>query len=348
MYKIFTVAFLLVLSACGKDDPAKGPGNGAMPPTLVDTYIVKPKEISNTLKAVGSVRAIEAVEVRPEVSGKIASINFKDGQLVTTGMLLFALDSEIEQAQYNEAMANVRVSERNRPRIIELASKQLISKSEAENALNTAEVAAAQAQSAKARLAKMQIRAPFEGVVGLRQVSIGAYVNAGQVLVELVRLNPLEVEFQVPESQVARLATGQSVQVQLDALPSVSFDGAITAIAPSVQVNGRSVSVRARLNNQDGKLVPGQFAQVLVELNKAAPTLMIPEQAIWPNGEQKMVYVVHQGKADLVPVELGLRNPGWVEVKTGLKEGDVVITTGQMKLFPGAPVMLAKPAKKSP
>jgi membrane fusion protein (multidrug efflux system) len=317
-----------------------------MPPTLVDTFTVKPREVSNTLKAVGSIRAIEAVEVRPEVSGKIVQINFKDGQLVTAGMLLFALDSEIERAQYNEAMANVRASERNRPRVLELANKQLISKSAAEEALNISEVNTAKAQSAKARLDKMQIRAPFEGVVGLRQVSIGAYVNAGQALVELVRLNPLEVEFQVPESQVARLATGQSVNVQLDAMPDVKFDGAITAIAPSVQINGRSVSVRAKLNNQEGKLVPGQFAQVLVELSKAAPTMMIPEQAIWPNGDQKMVYVVSKGKANLVPVQLGSREPGWVEIASGLKEGDVVITAGQMKLFPGAPVMLAKPAKK--
>ena len=348
MYKILTVALVLALSACGNDDAAKGPGNGGMPPTLVDTYTITPKEVSNTLKAVGSIRAIEAVEVRPEVSGKIVRINFEDGQLVTAGMLLFSLDSEIERAQYNEAMANLRASERNRPRIMELASKQLISKSEAESALNTAEVAAAQVQSAKARLDKMEIRAPFEGVVGLRQVSVGAYVNAGQALVELVRLDPLEVEFQVPESQVARLASGQNVQIQLDALPSVKFDGAITAIAPSVQINGRSVSVRARLNNQDGKLVPGQFAQVLVELSKAAPTLMIPEQAIWPNGDKKMVYVVRQEKAELVPVELGSREPGWVEIVSGLKAGDVVVTAGQMKLFPGAPVMLAKPAKKSP
>lgn len=348
MYKILIAALLLALSACGNDSAQKGPGAGGMPPTMVDTFTVKPREISNTLKAVGSVRAIESVDVRPEVAGKIVKINFNDGQLVKAGMVLFTLDSEIERAQYNEAMANVRASDRNRPRIIELAKKQLISQSAAEEALNTAEVATAQAQSAKARLDKMEIRAPFEGVVGLRQVSIGAYVNAGQALVELVRLNPLEVEFQVPESQVARLATGQAVQIQLDALPNEKFDGAITAIAPSVQINSRSVSVRARLNNMDGKLVPGQFAQVVVELSKAEPTLMIPEQAIWPNGNQKMVYVVRNGKANLVPVELGSRDPGWVTITSGLKDGDVVVTAGQMKLFPDAPVMVAKPANKSP
>lgn len=347
MKKLVASTLLLVLTACSNQSEQKGPGKGGMPPTLVDTYTVVSREVPNTLKAVGSIRAIESIEVRPEVSGKIVGIHAVDGQLVKAGALLFSLDSDVERAAYNEAMANVRASERNRPRITELASKQLISKVDADNALNASEVNLAQAQSAKARLEKRSIRAPFEGVIGLRQVSVGAYVNAGQSLVELVRLNPLEVEFQVPESQVMRISAGQTVRIQLDAFPTESFDGIVTAVAPSVQVTGRSAPVRARLNNRDGKLVPGQFAEVLVDLEKAAPALMVPEQAIWPSGDQKMVYVVKSGKAQLVPVSLGERIPGWVVVQTGLNPGDVVITAGQMKLFPGAAVTVAKPAKSS-
>lgn len=348
MKKMIATSLLLVLMACSGESEQAGPGKGAMPPTVVDTYTVVSRDVPNTLKAVGSIRAIESIEVRPEVSGKIVSIHAVDGQLVKAGALLFSLDSDVERAAYNEAMANVRASERNRPRITELASKQLISKVDADNALNASEVNIAQAQSAKARLDKRSIRAPFEGVIGLRQVSVGAYVNAGQSLVELVRLNPLEVEFQVPESQVMRLNAGQTVRIQLDAFPNESFEGVVSAVAPSVQVTGRSAPVRARLNNSEGKLVPGQFAQVLVDLDKAAPALMVPEQAIWPSGDQKMVYVVRKGKAELVPVALGSREPGWVTVMSGLQEGDVVITAGQMKLFPGAAVTVAKPVKKSP
>jgi membrane fusion protein (multidrug efflux system) len=202
---------------------------------------------------------------------------------------------------------------------------------------------AAQAELA-ARLAKTEIRAPFEGVVGLRQVSVGEYVNAGQALVELVRLDPLEVEFQIPETQAARLNTGQSVSVQTDAFLGESFTGSISAVAPSVQVSGRSVAVRARLANAEKKLKPGQFAQVQVALAAAAPVLMVPEQAIWPSGDQKMVYRIKAGKAELVPVTLGLREPGWVAVTAGLSVGDEVIIAGQQKLFPGAPVMIGKPA----
>jgi membrane fusion protein (multidrug efflux system) len=344
MRVILTILLALLLSACGKDAPQGGPPGGGMPPTMVETFKVETRPLSDHIEAVGSLRALESVTVRPEVAGKLVRIQVAEGQTVAAGTLLFALDGDIARAEVNEAMASVRASERNRPRIIELASKQLISKSDTDAALAISEINSAKLASAKARLAKTEIRAPFEGVVGLRQVSVGEYVNAGQVLVELVRLDPLEVEFQIPETLAARLNAGQSVSVQTDAFPGESFTGSISAIAPSVQVSGRSVAVRARLANAEKKLKPGQFAQVQVALAAAEPVLMLPEQAIWPSGDQKMVYRIKAGKAELVPVTLGLREPGWVAVTAGLSVGDEVITAGQQKLFPGAPVMTGKPA----
>ena len=348
MRSVLTAMALLVLSACGEKSAQQGPGQGGMPPTKVDTVIVQTRESANILSATGSLRAMQSIVVRPEVAGKLVRINVAEGQAVKAGTLLFALDSDIARAEYNEALAAVRASERNRPRIMELASKQLISKSDADAALATSEINNAKLASAKARLAKTEIRAPFDGVIGLRQVSVGDYVNAGQALVELVQLNPLEVEFQVPETQISRLSAGQNVQVKIDAFPGENFAGQVSAVAPSVQVAGRSAGIRARLENSGNKLMPGQFAQVSVELDKAAPMMMIPEQAIWPSGEQKMVYLVKAGKAELVPVTLGAREPGWVIVVSGLKVGDEVVTAGQMKLFPGAPVVVAKPVAKTP
>jgi membrane fusion protein, multidrug efflux system len=347
----FLLLLLLVfLSACSKDKSAQGPGPGAggMPPTMVDVYQVQSRESSNSLKAVGNLRAIESVVIRPEVAGKLVRINATEGQAVAAGTVLFAFDDAITRADYNEALANLRASERNRPRIIELATKQLISRADADSALNVYEVNVAKVTSAKARLDKSIIRAPFDGVIGLRQVSVGEFANAGQALVELVRLNPLQVEFQVSELHISRLLTGQTVSVTTDAFPGETFVGTITAISPSVQVSGRSAVVRARLDNNEKKLVPGQFAQVQVELSKAEPVLMIPEQAVWPSGDQKMAFVVKDGKAELVPITLGAREPGWVTVVTGLKAGQQVITAGQSKLFPGASVVVAKPAASSP
>lgn len=344
MRVILAILLALLLSACGKDSPQGGPPGGGMPPTMVETVKAETRPLSDHIETIGSLRALESVTVRPEVAGKLVRIQVAEGQTVAAGTLLFALDGDIARAEVDEAMASVRASERNRPRIVELATKQLISKSDADAALATSEINSAKLASAKARLAKTEIRAPFEGVVGLRQVSVGEYVNAGQALVELVRLDPLEVEFQIPETQAARLNAGQSVSVQTDAFPGESFSGSISAVAPSVQVSGRSVTVRARLANAEKKLKPGQFAQVQVALAAAAPVLMVPEQAIWPSGDQKMVYRIKAGKAELVPVTLGLREPGWVAVTSGLSVGDEVITAGQQKLFPGAPVMIGKPA----
>jgi membrane fusion protein (multidrug efflux system) len=346
MRLVLLTAVLFGLSACSDKAAQQGPPGGGMPPTLVDTVKAETRDLPDSLNAVGSLRAIESVVVRPEVAGKLVRVQIAEGQRVAAGALLFALDADIAQAEVNEALAAVRASERNRPRIIELATKQMISKADADAALATSEINNAKLASAKARLAKTQIRAPFEGVVGLRQVSVGEYVNAGQALVELVRLNPLEVEFQVPETQATRMAAGQDVQVQTEAFPGESFAAVVSAVSPSVQVAGRSVGVRARLDNAENKLKPGQFAQVKVSLQKAAPVLMVPEQAIWPNGEQKTVFVVKDGKAVQVPVTLGAREPGWVVISAGIQAGDEVVTAGHLKLFPGAPVMTAKPAAK--
>lgn len=341
------LAAALLLTACSDKSAQQGPPGGGMPPTLVEIAKAEARELPDSLNAVGNLRAIESVVVRPEISGKLVRVQAAEGQRVAAGALLFALDSEIAQAEVNEALAAVRASERNRPRIIELATKQLISKADADAALATSEINNAKLASAKARLDKTQIRAPFEGVVGLRQVSVGEYVNAGQALVELVRLNPLEIEFQVPEALAPRLAVAQSVQIRTDAFPGEDFEAKVSAVSPSVQLSGRSIGLRARLDNPGNRLKPGQFVQVKLAMAAAEPVLMVPEQAVWPNGDQKMVYVVKDGKADLRPVTLGVREPGWVAVTEGLSAGDEVIIAGQMKLFPGAPVTTGKPAAKT-
>ena len=348
MRLVLSVAVLLALSACTDKSAQQGPPGGGMPPTRVETAKAATRELPNSLNAVGSLRAIESVMVRPEVAGKLMRISAVEGQSVPAGAVLFTLDDAIARAERDEAAAAVRASERNRPRIIELASKQLISRSAADEALAQSEINNARLASARARLAKTQIRAPFAGVVGLRQVSLGDYVNAGQSLVELVRLDSLEVEFAVPESYAARMAAGQSVSVTVDAFPGETFTGTVSAVAPSVDLAGRSIAVRARLANAERKLRPGQFAQVTLSLDTAAPVLRVPEQAIWPNGDQKMVYVVKAGKAELVPVTLGMRQPGYVAVLSGLSAGDEVVTAGQLKLFPGAPVATGTPAAAKP
>lgn len=339
---IIIVAALVVMAGCKKEG-AGGPSGGEMPPTQVETVRVAPRSLANQFETVGSLRAQESAVIRPEIDGKITAINFTEGQHVAAGSLLFSLDSALAQADLNEAKANLENSRRADARARELAAKQLISRADQDKAASDLGVDQARAASAHTRLDKTQIRAPFDGVVGLRQVSAGDYVKSGDALVDLVRMDPIEVDLRAPEVVLSSLALGQAINLGVDSFPDKVFTGTVVAIAPTVDLAGRSVLLRARLANSDGKLRPGMSARVQIVLGTNPNALMVPEQAIWPNGDEKMVYVVKDGVAKLVPVTLGVRQPGLVEVVTGLKAGDEVITAGQLKLFDGAKVMTAAP-----
>lgn len=348
MRRLFLVSPVLVLAlaACGPSGQSGpgGPPGGGMPPTTVETVKITARALPSQIETVGTLRADESAVIRPEVAGKIEKIHFTEGQRISAGALLFSLDASLTQADLNEANANLENSRRANARAKELADKQLVARADLDKTKATFSVDQARAASARTLLQKAQIRAPFDGVLGLREVSAGDYVNVGQALINLVRLDPMEVDFSVPEVQLGKMAVGQVVSLSVDAYPSEAFSGEIVAIAPTVDAAGHSVSLRARIPNRDLKLRPGLFAQVKIVFGTNPNALMVPEQAIWPSGEQKMVYRVNDGVAKLVPVSLGTRIPGFVEVLEGLKAGDEIVTSGQQKLKDGAKVATAAPS----
>ncbi len=323
--------------------PDGPPVGGQRPATVVETAMITPEPLPSTFGTVGSLMADEAVVIRPEVVGVIKKIHFNEGERIDSGKLLFTLDGALTEADLNEAKANLESSQRAYQRAQELAARHLISSADLDTATATLGVDRARAASARTRLAKTLIRAPFDGVLGLREVSVGEYVSAGQALIDLVRLDPIELDLRVPEVVLVRLALGQQVGVTVDAYPGETFNGEIVAIAPTVDAASRSVALRARLANADGRLRPGMSVRASIELSNTDAALLVPEQAIWPQGEAKMVYRVEQGVAHLVPVTLGARLPGRVEVLSGLKPGDVVVTSGQLKIGDGTPVEIAAP-----
>ncbi len=333
----------------GNGGQGAGPGGfgGGMPPTAVETVRVRSQALPNQFETVATLRADESVTVRPEIAGKIEKIHFVEGERVAAGQLLFSLDDALTRADLNEASANLKNSTRAHDRATELAGKQLIAKSDLDSTAAELAVNQARAASAQTRLAKTQIRAPFAGVIGLRNVSAGDYVEVGQELVQLVRLDPIEIDMRAPEVVLSSLSVGQQVEFGVDAFRDDRFSATLVAIAPTVDAGGRSVALRARTENPDLKLRPGMSARARITLSTSAHALLIPEQAIWPNGEQKMVYLVDKGVAKLAPVTLGTRLPGQVEVTSGLKEGDEVVVTGQLKLHDGAQVA-PKPASADP
>ena len=319
-----------------------GPG-GAMPPTAVETVRVRSRSLPNQFETVATLRADESIVVRPEIAGRIQKIHFAEGENVAAGVLLFTLDDALSRADLNEANANLQNSKRAYTRANELAGRQLIARSDLDTRQADLAVNQARAASAQTRISKTRIRAPFAGVTGLRNVSEGDYVNVGQDLVQLVRLDPIEIDMRAPEVVLSSLAVGQKLDFGVDSFRDEIFSATVTAIAPTVDAGGRSVALRARLANPERKLRPGMSARACITLDTNARALLVPEQAIWPSGEQKMVYVVVAGVAKLVPVTLGVRQPGLVEVTSGIKEGDEVVVTGQLKLHDGASVK-AQPA----
>lgn len=332
--------------AKGGADPGKAAGAGAATP--VEVIVVQPVSVQEDLQAVGSMRSNESVVLRPEVSGRIATIGFRDGQVVRKGQLLIGLDATLNeaevaqyQAEYDLALSNLRRSE-------DLARQKFISSSAQETAASNAQVAEARLKLAQARLSKMRIVAPFDGVVGIRGVSLGDYVKDGSDLVNVEDVRNLKVDFRLPERSLSQVRVGQSVEVVADALPDERWQGEIEAINPRIDANGRSLELRARLDNSKGRLRPGMFARVRVIVGERSNALLVPEEAIVPQGGQFFVYKVVEGAARRVPVKLGVRRDARVEILDGIAAGDQVVTAGMRLSRDGQPVRVLPPEGGAP
>lgn len=357
LYSGLLIVAMAALAGCGGSDEAAagGPGGGPGGPPgemklPVETATITPRPLDVGLQTVASLRADESVVVRPEIAGRIERIHFTEGGRVAAGQPLFTLDASLARASLNEAQANLENSRRAAARATELSNSQLIARSDLDRARASLGVDEARAASARTALEKMTLRAPFSGQIGLREVSVGEFVNAGQDLVTLVRLDPIEVDFAVPESALSKLGNGQAVRITVDAFPGDTFTGKVVAIDPVVDPNSRSTRLRAQIPNPDQRLRPGQFAQLKLDTGSGnATALLVPEQALMQDGDTRFVYTVVDGKAKRTTVKTGTRTPGFFEVTEGLKAGDVVITAGQAKpmMRDGVPVM-PLPAEGAP
>ena len=319
---------------------AAGAGKGATGPIAVEVIQVKPTTVQEDLQAVGSLQSNESVILRPEVSGRISAIGFKDGQVVRKGQMLIALDNSLNAAEVAQMQAENDLALANLKRSEDLASRKFISSSAQDTAASNAQVAEAKLKLAQARLSKMRILAPFDGVVGIRGVSLGDYVKDGTDLVNVEDVRILKVDFRLPERNLTQIKVGQSIEVVADALPGERFAGNIDAINPRIDANGRSLELRARLENTAGKLRPGMFVRVRVIVGERANALLVPEEAIVPQGQEFFVYRVVEGQARRVPVKIGVRRDARVEIVDGLQAGDQVVTAGMRLSRDGQPVSI--------
>jgi len=319
----------------------KGAAASGGAPMTVEAAKVARQPLPQTITAVGSLRSDESVTLRPEVAGRVNAILFKEGQNVRQGMTLVRLDPAINAAEVQQAKANLVLAKSKYDRAVELSQRNFISgqaKDEAENNLRVAEAAVALVE---ARLAKTEIKAPFSGVIGLRVVSVGDYVKEGADMVNLESIDPLKVDFRVPETYMRQVQPGQTLTVTLDALPGRKFDGKVLAVNPLIDAAGRSVVIRAIVRNADTSLRPGMFTRVNLITKDQQDALVIPEQAIVPQGDEQFVFRIVDGKAARVRVDIGQRRDGKVEVLKGLDLNDMVVTAGQLKLREGMSVTIS-------
>ena len=311
---------------------------GAAPAVVVEAVSASTASMPQMITAVGSLRSDESVTLRPEVAGRVVAIGFEEGRPVAKNAMLVRLDAAVNAAEVQQAKANLTLAKSKYERAIDLQKQGFISgqaRDEAENNLKVAEAAEA---LAAARLAKTEIRAPFSGIIGLRSVSIGDYVKEGQDMVNLESIDPLKVDFRVPEIYLKQVQVGQTLEVGLDALPGKTYQGKVTAINPLVDAAGRAIVIRAIVRNPDTALRPGMFARVKLLTREAQDALVLPEQALVPQGEDQYVFRVVDGKALRTKVEVGQRRDSRVEILKGVAPGDTIVTAGQLKLRDGMPV----------
>lgn len=315
---------------------------GAAAPVRVEAQTVRALALADDVAAVGSLVSNESVVLRPEVSGRIAAIRFRDGQAVERGEVLVELDAAVQRAELQQARANLTLAESNFGRTQDLFARKFVSQSSLDTARAQLEVARAGVALAQARLERMQIRAPFDAVVGIRSVSPGDFVKDGDALINLEDIATLKVDFRLPEQYLDRVRRGQVVEVSSDVLPGERFNAVVDAVDPLVDAQGRAVRLRANLDNPDGRLRPGVFARVRVILAERSGVLVVPEAALVPApGNVQYVYQVVDDTVRRVDVRTGVRRNAVVEITEGLSAGAVVVTAGQLKLRDGAQVTLA-------
>lgn len=322
-----------VLQAGARDREQVRPAN-FNPVLQVDSVILEPQRFEETLTATGTLLPNESVELQSELSGTISEILFQEGEEVRAGTVLVRIDDSEWLAQYARARAALELEELNEKRQRGLLASRNISEADYDASVAGLHKARADVQLIEAQLAKTRIRAPFDGIAGLRQVSLGAYVTPGTRIASFQEIQPLKLEFTVPERYTGRVRPGQTFHFS-SAAHGRSFEGEIYAVEPAIEQATRSVVVRGLADNEERLLLPGGFVEVRLEMGVDEEALIIPALALIPGLGKASVYVNDDGRAALREIEVSQRTRDAVRVVSGLEAGDEVIYTGILQLRPG-------------
>jgi membrane fusion protein (multidrug efflux system) len=344
-YHIFRIYFLLLLilfSIIGcknaNDNKIQKTGTNSVG---VNVIVIQPREIENTIFSNGTVLANEEVEIRSEVTGRIKTINFTEGNQVNKGDLLVKIVDDELQAQLKKLTLQEKLSKEDVQRKTKLRELDAISQEEFDQGQNQFLVIQADIQLVKAQIEKTEIKAPYDGLIGLRYVSPGGYLSSDNLITRLLDIDPVKIEFSVPEKYLKQINKSTSITFQIDGNDSI-FSGSVYAIEPKINPATRSLTLRAICSNPSNVLLPGVFARVSILLEKISSTVVVPSEALIPDIRGEKVFVCSKGMAKAVYVETGIRTEREVQITNGLNVSDTLITTGLLQLKEGMKVAVRK------
>ena len=326
---------------------AAKPSMAKMPPAVVDFAVAKQMKWQPSAKATGSLNAINGIMVKSETSGRVTKIYFKSGQFIEKGEPLIQIYPDILQAELQKAQAQLALSKLDYDRNLKLYDKRFVSKSGIDKARTAVTSNEAQVAQLQAELNQTLIKAPFSGQLGLRQVSVGDFLTPGSEIVNLEQLNPIRVDFSIPEVYLSQVKVNQAVTINSRAFPNTHFTGKIYAVNSIIDPQSRSLDVRASIPNTQYKLLPGAFVEVNVLFGNMENVIVVPQTAIVYSADKNIVYKVINNNAVATTVTLGEKlDNDLMIIKSGLKANDQIVSDGQVKIQDGASVMSPKEAEQ--
>lgn len=331
---------LFLMTACKSKPEATAPKQNANQAVIVDVIIASAQDISNTIEANGTVVANEYVELHPEVSGRLTYLNVPEGAHIQQGTVIAKINDADLQAQLVKSKVALDLAEKTEERYKKLLSIKGLNQADYDAALNAVNGYKADIQYTQSLIDKTVIKAPFSGVVGLRQVSPGAYLSPVNVIATIQQVEKIKIDFTVPEEYGNIIQKGGTVDVQIDATKKVMKKAVVIATEPQVIQNSRNLKVRAIL--QDTKVNPGAYVKVFLKSAKDQKAILIPTNAIIPDDKNKQIVLVKNGKAAFVNIETGVRQADNIEVTKGMKVGDTLVVTGVLFARPKAAVKVRK------
>lgn len=341
---IVVILLLLIFLPKITSSDQSGPsaiGNMRSAQQPVNAHIVKYEKLNQVVYTTGSILAIEEVELRSEISGKIVQILFKEGSYVSKGDLLVKINDADLQAQLRKAESKVKLIEDREERQKQLAQNQMISQEDYESTLNDLQASKAEYDLIQAQIDKTEIRAPFSGIVGLREVSEGSFVTTSTLIARLQNLSNLKVDFAIPQKYAEQVKIGDELTFRLSS-SDFQYKAKIYAIEPKIDPSTRTLKLRAICSSSYKSLFPGAFANVELNLKETDDAILIPSVSVVPELKGQSVYIYNNGVVSSRQVELGVREENTVQIVSGLSEGDTIITSGILQIRPGSKVKITE------